>query len=244
MKLLTCDDEQLPRSWAPLFQKLTRTYLILSIPVVALFVCSSGVRFAAAQALARGGSSVIPISRVFCGDLYTRDGGVWGWRIAANPFGTLNLADARVASWQFVQQVRDALDHRPKTIYASIGRFDIDDPNYDESRTLEHLRQALELANHEGTHLVLTLAPYGSNSVTNTKLASLNERIEQELEDATILDLNNTIAPQGTLLTRFTSDGEHLNEAAYDAWASMVKATMAGGDTFRPAETGGGKARR
>ena len=63
---------------------------------------------------------------------------------------------------------------------------------------------------------------------------AFNERIEKELEGATILNLNNTIAPQGTLLNQYTTDGTHLNEAAYDAWASMVKATMAGGDLFKP----------
>ncbi|HVJ68049.1 MAG TPA: hypothetical protein VM510_08705 [Caulifigura sp.] len=234
MKLLTCDDEQQPMSLAPLFHKLTKTYLILSIPIAAIFVCSSGTRFAAAQALARGGVSIVPISRVFCGDEVTRDGGVWGWRIAANPLGTLNLADGKATSWQLVAQIREALEYRPKTIYAMAGRFDVDDPAYSEDRTVEQLKKAHELANGEGTHLVLTLAPYGNSPEKNAQLASLNARIEKDMPDATILNLNNTIAPQGTLLNRYTNDGVHLNEAAYTVWANMVKATMAGGDTFRP----------
>jgi hypothetical protein len=234
MKLLTCDDDQAPRSWAPLFQKLTKTYLILSIPIVAIFVSSSATRFAASQALARGGVWAIPISRVFCGDQFTRDGGVWGWRINANPLGTLNIADGNVASWQVVEQVREALQYRPKTIYATAGRFDIDDPTYDETRTIEILKKMVEVANEQGTHLVLTLAPYGTSSEKNEVLAALNGRIEKELEDATILNLNNTIAPQGTLQNKYTNDGIHLNAAAYDVWASMVKGTMAGGDSFRP----------
>jgi len=234
MKLLTCDDDDLPRSWAPLIHKLTKTYLILSIPIVVLFVCSSATRFAASQALARGGVWAIPISRVFVGDQFTRDGGVWGWRINANPFGTLNIAGGNVASWQVLEQVRDALEYRPKTIYATAGRFDVDDPAYDETRTIESLKKMLEIANEQGTHLVLTLAPYGTSPEKNALLASLNGRIEKELEDATILNLNNTIAPQGTLHNKYTNDGINLNGAAYDVWASMVKATMAGGDTFRP----------
>jgi hypothetical protein len=234
MKLLTCDDEQLPRSWAPLIQKLTKAYLVLSIPIVAIFVLSPGTRFAASQALARAGVWAIPISRVFCGDQFTRDGGVWGWRINANPFGTLNIADGNVASWQVVQQVRDALEYRPKTIYATAGRFDVEDPAYDENRTIETLKTILDIANEQGTHVVLTLAPYGTSPEKNELLASLNGRIEKELEEATILNLNNTIAPQGTLQNKFTEDGVHLNEAAYDVWASMVKGTMAGGDSFRP----------
>src|SRR5436190_13376998 len=100
MKLLTCDDEQLPRSWAPLIQKLSKLYLILSIPIVAIFACSPATRFAASQALARAGVWVIPITRVFCGDEITRNGGTWGWRINANPLGTLNIAEGNVASWQ------------------------------------------------------------------------------------------------------------------------------------------------
>lgn len=234
MKLLTCDDDQLPRSWAPLFQKLLKIYLVLSVPVVAIFVCSPATRFAAAQALARGSSSIIPINRVFCGDEVTQGGGVWGWRIAANPFGTLNIAGGRVTAWQVVAQVEEALEYRPKTIYATAGRFDVDDPAYDESRTVEHLKKVLQLANAQGTHLVLTLAPYGTSPEKNDLLAALNARIEKEFEDATILNLNNTIAPQGAIHNSYTDDGVHLNEAAYDVWASMVKATMAGGDSFRP----------
>ena len=234
MKLLTCDDEQIPRSWAPLIQKLTKIYLVLSIPIVAIFVCSSATRFAASQALARAGAWAIPISRVFCGDQITRDGGVWGWRISANPFGTLNIAEGNVASWQVLEQVREAIEYRPKTIYATAGRFDVEDPAYDENRTMETLQKMLDIANDEGTHLVLTLAPYGTSPEKNALLTTLNARIEKELEDATILNLNNQIAPQGTLLTKYTNDGLHLNETAYDVWASMVKATMAGGDSFRP----------
>ena len=71
----------------------------------------------------------------------------------------------------------------------------------------------------------------------NTRLSRIIDRLRtvlKELEDATILNLNNSIASQGTLQSEFTDDGVHLNEAAYDVWASMVKATMAGGDSFRP----------
>jgi lysophospholipase L1-like esterase len=234
MKLLTCDDDQLPRSWAPLLQKLIKTYLVLSIPIVAIFVFSPATRFAAWQALARSGTWAIPISRVFCGDEITRDGGAWGWRINANPFGTLNIADGNVTSWQVLEQVRAALEYRPKTVYVTAGRFDVDDPAYDESRTLENIRKILQLANDEGAHLVLTLAPYGTSPEKNALLASLNARIEEQLENASVINMNNTIAPQGTLLHRYTNDGVHLNAAAYDVWAGMVKSAMAGGDSFRP----------
>ena len=116
------------------------------------------------------------------------------------------------------------------------GRFDVNDPAYSEDRTVEAIKAMLELANNEGTHLVLTLAPYGTSPEKNQLLTSLNDRLKKEFEDATatILDLNNTIAPQGTLLTGYSSDGLHLNAAAYNVWASMVIGTMAGGDSFRP----------
>jgi hypothetical protein len=234
MKLLTCDDEQLPRSWAPLIRKLSKLYLLLSIPITAIFVCSPATRFAASQALARAGAPIVPIGRVFCGDEITRNGGTWGWRINANPFGTLNIAEGNVASWQILDQVRRALEYRPTAIYATAGRFDVEDPAYDETRSIETIKTMLQMAEGEGTHLVLTLAPYGTSAEKNALLASLNARIEKEFQEVTILNLNNTIAPQGTLQNRYSDDGVHLNEAAYDVWANLVKGTMAGGDSFRP----------
>jgi len=244
MKLLTCDDDQLPYSWAPLVRKLIKAYLIVSLPIAAIFVFSPATRFAAAQALARGAAWAIPVSRVYCGDEVTRNGGVWGWRISANPFGSLNLADGNIASWQVLQQVRRALEYRPRTLYLTAGRFDVEDPTYDEDRTVDNLRKILELVQDEGADLILTLPPYGASAEKNALLASLNSRIEAELEEATLINLNNTIAPQGTLHQRYTDDGEHLNEAAYDVWAGMVKATMAGGDAFRPSAPTGQPKRR
>jgi hypothetical protein len=236
MKLLTCDDDQQPRSWGPLVRKLAKIYLVLSIPIVAAFVGSSSTRFATAQALARGAAFFFPITRVFCGDQLTRDGGVWGWRISANPLGVLNLAEGNVASWQILEQVRQALKYRPNTIYLTAGRFDIESPGYDESRTIGCLKDILALAHEKGTHVVITLAPYGLSTEKNASLASLNEGIRKELTAATILDLNNMIAPQGTIQSTYATDDGHLNEKAYDVWAGLVKTTMAGGDAFRPVD--------
>lgn len=244
MKLLTCDDDQMPRSWAPLFQKAVKVYLVLSIPLAIIFCCSRSVRFAAAQAIATGAESIIPVKRIFCGDRYTRDGGVWGWRIAANPLGTLNLAGDNLTTWQITEQVRQALEHAPTAIYLTAGRFDLDAPEYDETKTIEQLKELMRLANDQGTLVVITLAPYGSSSEKNAQLVSLNTRIEKEFEQATILNINNTIAPQGTLLNNYTTDGSTLNEKAYDVWAGQIKASMAGGDAYRPSAPKGGVKRR
>ncbi len=170
-------------------------------------------------------------------------GGVWGWRIAANPFGTLNLAGDHLTAWQIRDQVAAALSHKPKTVYLTAGRFDVESPDYNEDRTIETLREIIEMTHDQAAHVVLTLAPYGTNPEKNEKLAALNKRIEEELDAATILNINNTVAPQGTLLNLYTTDGTHLNEAAYDVWAGMVKSTMAGGDAFRPTATPGVKRR-
>jgi len=62
----------------------------------------------------------------------------------------------------------------------------------------------------------------------NIEIEKLNNLLKTSLrkEKVDYLDLNPTIAPKGELLTKFTSDGVHLNTDGYKVWIDSIKSDL------------------
>jgi len=59
-------------------------------------------------------------------------------------------------------------------------------------------------------------------------IAELNANIKPLIQKSKcrIIDLNPFLAPNGTLLDQYTTDGVHLSPNAYAEWAKQLKAVL------------------
>ena len=63
-------------------------------------------------------------------------------------------------------------------------------------------------------------------AVINPRVTTLNAGLRQLCEKTrrcTFVDMNNVLAPEGTLRADYTGDGLHLNQAGYEAWFATLK---------------------
>jgi lysophospholipase L1-like esterase len=73
--------------------------------------------------------------------------------------------------------------------------------------------------------IVVTLVPAVRTGDKPGSVSELNQSLRQLCQERHIevVDLNSEIAPHGALLPKFTTDGVHLSEAAYDIWTARLR---------------------
>lgn len=218
-------------------------YLIVSLPILAVLARSEYLRFVFLETIVHWYGKVHPVPYVFIGDSITAGGRNWGFRLTGNPLNARNLAASGYTTRQIHALVGTALSYRPRYVVLMSGTNDIlqlqiDAPGIEatEARLAvvdREYQRMLDDISCGGATPIVTLVPYTRNGTANALITQLNLRIRSaaEIRKAPVVDLNKTIAPDGTLLVQYSLDGVHLAPDAYDIWGRKVeKAVEASSD--------------
>jgi lysophospholipase L1-like esterase len=112
-----------------------------------------------------------------------------------------------------------AIRLKPRTILLCVGTNDTTAPHYSEEETVQAIAEMIDRAQDKGIRVVLTLVPQRSRP--SSAIDSLNARLAAL--HPTAINLNPTLAANGSLLAEYTTDGVHLTPAAYGVWAVALR---------------------
>lgn len=203
-------------------------YVILSLPVVVIFLKSGYVRYICYQTVSYWRSHLCPPEYIFCGDSLTEGGQAFGLKIGAALFSDLNFGTGGFCVSQIKEEVRQAIKMHPKYIFITAGTNDILSERENLDKIEKDYDEMLELFSGSKCIPIVTLVPYVSNDKYSNNLKKLNSKIKSGCENLKIkiIDLNPEIAPQNKLLSIYTIDGVHLSSAAYKIWAKKMRAVL------------------
>ena len=214
------------------------TYMIVSIPIVAVFLRSEYVRFVYLETVTHWYSKIAPIKYVFIGDSITAAGRNWGIRLSINPLSARNLGVSGYTIRQVHDLVSTALTYRPKYIVVTAGTNDVlrmsmgskGKTNSQMDDLAREYEQMLDDIICGGATPIVTLVPYTTDDALNGLVTLLNSRIltAAQLQELPVVDLNARIAPNNALLSEYSQDGVHLSDRAYDVWTQEILKTIAG----------------
>ena len=140
------------------------------------------------------------------------------------PLDSVNLAGNGYTVTQIKNQVSKALAYSPEFIFVTGGTNDLFDPRYDIEFTINSYRLLISEIRDAGATCVVTLVPHRALADKQDQIDSLNLRIATiaKQQNCLVIDLNPILAPDKTLLPRYTTDGTHFTDAAYIVWSDMI----------------------
>lgn len=203
----------------PLTTPLLLVWLVVTIPIVAIFTASSRVREKAVSVVAER----IHPEVVFVGDSHTALGGDWGSRLDYFPWQTWNLGRGSFNARQMRPYFSKAVAARPEWISLCAGGNDVTDRHYSQEETVSDIQAMIDEAHGKGIRVALTLVPYRVESMPTIR--HLNDAL-RKIDADVVIDINPVIAPGGIVLPGYTLDGVHINESGYDLWAEALRPTL------------------
>ena len=210
-------------------------WFCLTLPIVGLLTFNEYVRFQFLEETNHYISKWKGLKYVFIGDSITAGGRNWGWSLSGNPFSSRNFGCSGYTVHQVLALVPQALECRPKWVFVMAGTNDFLNEGFDQAKMLADYKTMLESLKKGHTQPVVTLTPQSAYSEHSTDIAAFNSAVRQLCADESVpvIDLNPTIAPQGTLLPRFTIDGVHFTPDAYTIWIAELLKVIHAGETKR-----------
>lgn len=208
-----------------LHRPLVVLYLLVTIPIVAVFLRSEWLRFAFFETVAGYWHKVSPPRYVFLGDSITAAGRNWGLRLDGNPLLSRTFAQNGYTTQQLEGEAHRAAALRPEWIFVMAGTNDVAAEEYSLQTTLARYRRILATARGSGARVVVTLAPMQMDPAQNVRLVALNRELGAAAADlgVAIVDINGTIAPEGILLGEYTVDGVHPSDRWLDVWSATIR---------------------
>lgn len=209
---------------------LVLLYIVTTIPIVAVLLRSEWLRFAFFETVAGYWQKFSPPRYVFLGDSITAAGRNWGLRLDGNPLVSRTFAQNGYTTFQIEGEAQRAAELRPEWIFVMAGTNDVAAEDYDLRPTMARYRRILETARDCGARVVVTLAPMQRDAARNTRLAELNAAVAGAASElgATVVDINDTIAPGGVLLGEYTVDGVHPTKLWLDVWTESIRDVVRG----------------
>jgi lysophospholipase L1-like esterase len=196
-------------------------YALLATAVLAPLAINPTLRSNYFRLLAHWRAKIEAPGYVFIGDSIVAGGGVWGWRLGYDPLSAINLGESGLLTWQVAYQATIAARYRPRTIVIMAGT---NDAIYRIDR--EELTKAWEnvFKSIGPIPVIVTLPPKTSDPNFNARLEEIDEIVRSKAfsYSAKVIDLNGDLAPNGVIEPRYTVDGVHFTDAAYDIWASKI----------------------
>lgn len=201
-------------------------YIAATLPLLAIFAGSEYTRFIALETCVHWRSKFSPPHAVFIGDSITAGGRNWGWRLWGNPLAARNLGASGATIFQVQAQARVAASYGPQTVYVLAGTNDLLTGRGTPDEWLADYRGILAAIAECGAKPVVTLVPYTAHAEHSAAIGEFNSKLRELCQEvgAGVVDLNAVVAPDGVLLPEYTTDGVHLSEAAYGAWAGLLPA--------------------
>ena len=201
-------------------------YVLSTLPLLTLFLWNRTCQNTFLNLSAHYRSRIFPLTTVHIGDSFTaRGGGYWSTYIGGLPLDAYNLAGNGYTVEQIKHQVAKALAYSPACICVMGGTNDLYDQRYDVDYTIAAYRDLLKEIKNADVFCIVTLIPYQNSNQKQLQIDELNRRITAiaEEHDCAVIDLNPILAPDGILLSKYTTDGTHLTYAAYYVWGSEIK---------------------
>lgn len=205
-------------------------YVVTSLPLVVLFLWNRTVRSTFLNIAAHYGSKVHDVRSLHVGDSLTAGGGQWSGRLSGTPLNAINLAGNGYTVSQVRHQLQAGLRYKPTYVCVLAGTNNVCNPYYNEDITVQQYRELMYQLQFANVRVIVTLVPYQASNLHQAAITRLNNRIRKvaHVPNCQIIDLNPTIAPDGHLLPKYTTDGIHFTDAAYDIWARILDSTMSG----------------
>lgn len=194
-------------------------YVLATLPIVILTAWNPTLRHTFVNTAAHYRSRVASVRAVFIGDSLTAGMG--------RSINSINLAGSGYTVEQIRQQVPRALSYRPEVIYVMGGTNDLFDSRYDLEFTVasyDAMLSEIQAANVQCiVQCIVTLVPYHATTERRQRIDELNARITQlaHKRGCRVVDLNPLLAPHGTLLPQYTTDGTHFSREAYRVWTEL-----------------------
>jgi hypothetical protein len=195
-------------------------YCVLTLPMVFVFLKSEYVRYVAIQTATNLKGKLTSVPSAYVGDSITAGGRNWG-----APLGAINLAGDGYTVWQIEDQLAKAEKYSPKRLFILAGTNDILGRRPFSHKEFEKdYARLLDRALKTKAEVFVTLIPLTSRAEVNQAIPSANHIIQALADSRGIatIDLNPTIAPNGTLLPTYTVDGVHFTPKAYTLWRTKL----------------------
>lgn len=201
--------------------------VLIVLPTVALLFGSATIRFVVYQDILapRLGKPEI----VFIGDSITQYGGIWGCRIGRCDFSTWNLGQAGMTTRQILhRQARHVVQLRPKLAFVMAGINDEDKSMVGADVSYGHYRDMLDILRQAGTEPIIQLTLYRQHEPAPEFIDRLNNKLKKYAEQnhLSVIDLNQTLSRDKSLLPEYSIDGLHLTPQAYQVWAAEVRSVL------------------
>lgn len=208
----------------PLRTRLIRVtivaYGVLTLPTIFIFLKSEYVRYVAIQTATNWKGKLTGVQSAYVGDSITAGGRNWG-----TPLGAMNLAGDGYTVWQIEGQLEKAEEYSPKRLFILAGTIDVIGRRpFNQKEFKKDYARLLDRALKTKAEVYVTLIPLTSREEANQAIPSANQIIQALADSRGIatIDLNPTIAPNGTLLPNYTVDGVHFTPEIYKLWRTKL----------------------
>lgn len=193
--------------------------MLLNAVLLTVLLVPSQVRFAAYHAVAQ---RVTTPDIVFIGDSLTANGGVWGPRIGRYGLDVWNLGHGGMTTRQILSYAEQAAKLHPRLAFVMAGRNDVDSS---VPESWGYYQKLLDTLIEAGVEPVIQLTLFAQHDMRADFVTGLNARLIEYAKQhgLRVIDLNKALAPDGSLLPIYTTDGTHLTAEAYDVWAKMIR---------------------
>jgi hypothetical protein len=174
-------------------------------------------------------SKIITPTAVFIGDSITAAGSPWGPRISYDPFSTITIARPGLMAWQLAPFTSPAAwGFKPKYVSYMAGTNDAGTDRISDEQSLKDQLNNIDTLLASGSKVILTLAPPHADLARSRRTRRMGMSLARSLagRPVTVIDLWPELASHGILQARYTIDGTHFSEAAYEIWARHLRAAM------------------
>lgn len=202
--------------------------VLITVPGLLLLAFSSSIQFALYQNILapRFGRPDV----VFIGDSITRGGGLWGLRIGRYDFTVWNYAHDGFMTRQVLVLAKQVAAARSRVAFVMAGTNDPDQENGREAaiQSAHYYFELLDTLIKANVEPVIQLTIYRQDDPNTGFIDELNAMLVAYAKEHNlkIIDLNRVLAPKKSLLPKYSLDGVHLTEAAYDVWAEEVQRVL------------------
>jgi hypothetical protein len=202
--------------------------LFVALPAIVLLAKSNSIQYDLYQTILapRFGRPEI----VFIGDSITRGGGIWAFRIGRYNFNVWNYGHGGLTTRQ-IQHYAKIVVKQKKTRYAFV-MAGINDPEKTvdgAEKSFKDYKVIIDTLLEGGVMPIIQLTLYRESEKSPEYIDRLNELLTSysKRKGITVIDMNPILAPEKSLLPRYSADGVHLTEHAYQIWSEKVKDVLA-----------------
>jgi len=158
---------------------------------------------------------------VMLGDSITEFG---PWQAMFPNIGVLNRGIGSDTTRGVIERLPEVMTRKPRAVFVMIGVNDLRAGSQPEA-VIGRIQQIATSLRTSGIAPVLQSILYTADQAVNRSIRAVNVSIETwcSSNGCVYVDVNRALAPGGTLLSKYTWDGLHLNGDGYAAWKDLIE---------------------